>query len=317
MKRLARFQLLVVFVLAFSAILPANLLGQEKSNKPVISASDDEGIQLGVSMVSLSVTVVDQSGNFVVGLNQNNFEVYEDKIKQDLVGFALDDAPLSVGIIFDLSGSMENKIRGSHDALKSFTRVCRDDDNIFLLGFNRKVSLLRDYTSDDGAILSSVLGAKAHGTTALYDAVYMGLEKAKQGRNARKVLLVISDGEDNSSRYTLREIKRLAQESDVVVYSIGIMDSGNMTPLDMEGADALNQLAEITGGKAFFPGTLDDLEAVTTYIALELRSQYNISFIPSNLARDGKWRSLKVRVHGPKSSALNVRARNGYFAIRS
>jgi Ca-activated chloride channel family protein len=197
-------------------------------------------------------------------------------------------------------------------------RICRDDDNIFVLGFNNHLELLRDYTSDDGQVLSSVLAAEAKGKTALYDAVYVGLEKAKQGRNARKVLLVISDGQDNSSRYTLREIERLARESDVMVYSIGIMDSsGVSSALDLEGADALNRLADITGGQAFFPGTLDSLESVCTYIALELRSQYNISFVPSNGARDGKWRSVKVRVNSTqKASMLNVRSRTGYFAMR-
>jgi Ca-activated chloride channel family protein len=313
MKHVARGRMIVSLVLLCSIAIPVNLFGQGQTKKTI----DDDVIQLGVAMVSLSVTVVDRSGNFVVGLNENNFEIYEDKIKQSVVNFALDDAPLSVGVIFDLSGSMKSKIRGSHDALQSFMRICRDDDNIFVLGFNNHIQLLRDYTSDDGQVLSSVLGAEAKGQTALYDAVYMGLEKAKQGRNARKVLLVISDGQDNSSRYTLREIERLAKESDVMVYSIGIMDSGNNTSLDLEGADALNRLADITGGQAFFPGSLDQLESVCTYIALELRSQYNLSFVPTNGTRDGKWRSVKVRVNATqKSSALNVRARNGYFAMR-
>ena len=220
MKRLALCKLVTVFLVFCSLVIPANLLGQTKSAK-----SDDNMVQLGVAMVSLNVTVVDHNGNFVVGLNQNNFEVYEDKIKQDVVNFTLDDAPLSVGIIFDLSGSMKSKIRGAHDSLRSFTHICRDDDNIFVLGFNNHVQLLRDYTSDDGEVLSSVLGAEPKGLTALYDAVYMGMEKAKQGRNARKVLLVISDGQDNDSRYTLREIERFAKESDVLIYSIGIIDS--------------------------------------------------------------------------------------------
>jgi len=313
MKHVAHGRLVVVLVLICSITVSTNLFGQTKSNK----SGNDDVIKLGVAMVSLSVTVIDRTGNFVVGLNQDNFEIYEDKIKQNVVNFTLEDAPLSVGIIFDLSGSMKNKIRGSHDALKSFTRICRDDDNIFVLGFNNHIQLLRDYTSDDGEVLSSVLGAQAEGRTALYDAVYMGLEKAKQGRNARKVLLVISDGQDNNSRYTLKEIERLAKESDVTVYSIGIMESSGNTALDLEGADALNRLADITGGQAFFPGTLDSLEAVCTYIALELRSQYNLSFVPTNGARDGKWRSVKVRVNATqKSSTLNVRSRTGYFGMR-
>lgn len=302
----------------FSAIGVAADSGGKGSSGAASGANGaDDVVRLGVDVVSLNITVVDATGKFIRGLGQDAFDVYEDKVRQRITYFSREDAPVSLGVVFDRSGSMKEKIASAHAAIKEFLAVCRDDDDIFTLGFNQEPKLLHDYTSDDGSILNSIATLQPNGRTAVIDGIFVSLAKLREGRHARRALLLISDGQDNSSRYTMNELKDAVMESDVQIYCIGVAAmNGLQNDTDREGFDMLAELAELTGGKAFYPRTPAELEAVCSYIALTLRSQYSLGYESTNLARDGKWRDVRVRVHVPNwISSAAVRCRTGYYAL--
>ena len=277
----------------------------------------DDRIKLSTELVSLPVTVTDSYNRLVTGLDSHHFEVYEDKVKQDISFFSDDDAPVSLGIIFDVSGSMKGKLDRARDALKAFIQTSHTDDDFFLVGFNQRANLVAEFT--DGDTLSNKLTlVDPKGQTALYDAAYLGIEKVKQGRHNRHAMLLISDGQDNSSRYTYGELRKLLKEAGVQIYCIGIVEMGGGAggTLDMQGQAVLEEIAQVTGGKAFFPRSAAELEDATTRIALELRHQYSIGYNPTNVKRDGQWHKIKVSVKGPKGlSNLKVQHKEGYYAV--
>src|SRR5262249_1554682 len=261
----------------------------------------DKGIIIPTEVVSLTVTVTDPYNRLVTGLDKQHFEIFEDKIKQEIRFFNDDDSPVSLGIIFDVSGSMKGKLDRAREALRAFIQTSHSDDDFFLVGFNQRANLLAEFT--DGETLANKLTlVDARGQTALYDAAYLGIEKVKQGRHNRHALLMISDGQDNSSRYTYGELRKLLKEAGVQIYSIGIVEMGGGAggTLDMQGQAILEEIAQVTGGKAFFPRSAAELEDATTRIALELRHQYSIGYEPTNVKRDGQWHKIKVSVKGPK-----------------
>jgi Ca-activated chloride channel family protein len=267
-------------------------------------------------LVSLAVTVTDGSDRLVTGLERGNFEVFEDKVKQDISHFSFDDAPVNLGIIFDVSGSMKGKVERARDALKAFIQTSHSDDDFFLVGFNQRANLLAEFTDGDSLINKLNLIAPT-GQTALYDATYIGVEKVKQGRHNRHALLLISDGQDNSSRYTYGELRKRLKEASVQIYCVGITEIGGAAggTLDMQGQAMLEEIAQTTGGRAFFPRSAAELEEITTRIALELRHQYSIGYSPTNVNRDGQWHKIKVRVNAPKGwSNLKVKHKEGYYA---
>src|SRR5215470_10077178 len=268
-------------------------------------------------LVSLTVTVTDSLNRLVSGLDRRHFEVYEDKVKQEISFFSDDDAPVNLGIVFDLSGSMKGKLDRARDALKAFIQTSHSDDDFFLVGFNQRANLLAEFT--DGESLTNKLTlVDPKGQTALYDAAYLGIEKVKQGRHNRNAMLLISDGQDNSSRYTYSELRKVLKEAGVQIYCIGIVEVGGAAggTLDMQGQAILEEIAQTTGGKAFFPRSAAELEDATTRIALELRHQYSIGYNPTNVKRDGQWHKIKVNVKGPKGlSNLKVQHKEGYYAV--
>jgi Ca-activated chloride channel family protein len=284
---------------------------------PSGNQGDQERIRDHTDLVSLPVTVTDAYNRLVTGLDRNHFEVYEDKVKQEISFFSDDDAPVNLGIVFDVSGSMKGKLDRARDALKAFIQTSHSDDDFFLVGFNQRANLLAEFT--DGDSLSNKLTlVNPTGQTALYDAAYLGIEKAKQGRHNRHALLLISDGQDNSSRYTYGELRKLLKEAGVQIYCIGIVEIGGGAggSLDMQGQAILEEIAQTTGGKAFFPRSGAELEDATTRIALELRHQYSIGYNPTNVKRDGQWHKIKVNVKGPKGlSNLKVQHKEGYYAV--
>jgi Ca-activated chloride channel family protein len=277
----------------------------------------DGPLRIGTDLVSLTVTVTDAYNRLVTGLDKQHFEVFEDKVKQDISFFNDDDAPVNMGIIFDVSGSMKGKLDRARDALKAFIQTSHSDDDFFLVGFNQRANLLAEFT--DGDTLSNKLTlVDPKGQTALYDAAYLGIEKVKQGRHNRHAILLISDGQDNSSRYTYGELRKLLKEAGVQIYCIGIVEMGGGAggTLDMQGQAILEEISQVTGGKAFFPRSAAELEDATTRIALELRHQYSIGYNPTNVKRDGQWHKIKVSVKGPKGlSNLRVQHKEGYYAI--
>lgn len=278
---------------------------------------DQDRLIFPTDLVSLPVTVTDAYNRLVTGLAVQNFEVFEDKVKQEISFFSDDDAPVNMGIIFDVSGSMKGKLDRARDALKAFIETSHSDDDFFLVGFNQRANLLAEFTDGD-SLTNKLTLVDPKGQTALYDAAYLGIEKVKQGRHSRHAILLISDGQDNSSRYTYGELRKLLKEAGVQIYCIGIVELSGAAggTLDMQGQAILEEIAQTTGGKAFFPRSAAELEDATTRIALELRHQYSIGYTPTNARRDGQWHKIKVNVKGPKGlTNLKVQHKEGYYGV--
>jgi Ca-activated chloride channel family protein len=277
---------------------------------------DKNVIRQRTSLVVVNVSVTDKQFRQISGLNKYHFEIFEDKVRQEIEFFSDEDRPASVGIIFDLSGSMNNKMSRAREAIKAFIDTCHNQDDFFLVGFNERASLLAEI-SDGRSVLDRLAMAEPRGQTALYDAAYLGVEKVKEGRHDKRALLIVSDGQDNASRYNYGELRKLLKEADVQVYCIGILEEGADagSVLDRQGQLILEELARTTGGMAFFPSSYGELEDSVTRIALTLRHQYSIGYVPFNEQRDGKWRKIKVRINAPKGlPSLVVRAKEGYYA---
>jgi Ca-activated chloride channel homolog len=281
------------------------------------AGQDEKSIIIDTELVSFTVTVTDPNARLVTGLDKQHFEIYEDKVKQVITFFNDEDVPVSMGIIFDVSGSMKGKIDRAREALKAFIQTSHNEDDFFLVGFNQRANLLAEFTDGD-TITNKFTLVDPRGQTALYDAAYLGIEKVKQGRHTKRAILLISDGQDNSSRYTYGELRKLLKEAGVQIYCIGIVELGGGSggTLDLQGQSILEEIAQTTGGKAFFPRSAAELEDATTRIALELRHQYSIGYTPTNVKRDGQWHKLKVQVKPPRGlPQLRVQHKEGYYAV--
>ncbi|MFN2531962.1 MAG: VWA domain-containing protein [Pyrinomonadaceae bacterium] len=286
--------------------------------KPKLGTELDGPVVVNTDLITLTVTVTDTYGRYVSGLNKNAFSLYDDKQQQEITFFSDDDSPVSVGVIFDLSGSMSgDKIKRARDALSKFIQTSHDSDEYFLIAFNSRAQLLLDKTRDGNSVLDKLTFVETKNQTALYDACYLGVEKVQRGAHPKRALLLISDGQDNDSRYTFNELRKLLKESDVVLYAIGILsgtDAGSS--LGMEGQNILDELAGVSGGKAFFPRSAAEMDDIFEQIALELRHQYSIGYKPENFTNDGKWHRIKVKVTPPRGlPRLFVRSKEGYYAI--
>src|SRR6185295_4894371 len=250
-------------------------------------------IRVESTLVLIPATVTDPLNRFVTGLERENFRLFEDKIEQSVTHFASEDAPLSVGLVFDTSGSMGSKLDKSRQAVAQFFKTANPQDEFFLIQFNDRPELVVDLTTRLEEIQNRLTFTQSKGRTALLDAVYMALHKMRKAKNARKALLIISDGGDNSSRYTESEIKKLVQEADVQIYAIGIfelMGNRGRTPEELSGPSLLSELAEQTGGRHFPVDNLNELPDVAAKIGIELRNQYLLGYTPTNPQRDGKYR---------------------------
>jgi Ca-activated chloride channel family protein len=305
------------FILAFLlSVAPQTSLAQQKLNagafSPPATGRDDGRITISTHLVSLAVTVTDKTGRHVDGLDRADFAVYEDDVRQEISFFSDRDAPASVSVVFDVSGSMSGeKIIRARDALARFIQTSHPEDEYSLIGFSGSAELLLDRTRDSEALLAHFASLNPHGSTALYDAVSLGIEALADSRYAKRALIVVSDGEDNKSRATLSQVKRKSLESGVTIYTILI---GPSLPRSNGGA-VMDQLASAAGGKSFFPGNAEAMSEAFERIALELRRQYSIGYAPANAIGDGRWRRLKVAVTPPAGSPqLAVRSRKGYYA---
>jgi Ca-activated chloride channel family protein len=286
--------------------------------QPQLTVDSDKPVIINSDLITLTVTVTDMYGRFVTGLGKQAFSVFDDKSQQEISFFSDEDAPVSLGVIFDVSGSMSGeKILRAREALSRFIDTSHTSDEYFLIGFNNRAQLLLDKTRNSDALLDKLTFVQTKGQTALYDAAYLGVEKVTRGTHQKRAVLLISDGQDNSSRYTFSELRRLLKESDVIIYSIGIVDGNdNNNTLGMTGRAILEELAGVSGGKAFFPGTTAEMNDTFERIALELRTQYSIGYRPSNFVNDGKWHKIKVKVQPPRGfPRLFVRGREGYYSV--
>ena len=271
--------------------------------------------QVDVNMVLVPVTITDPMNRLVTGLEKDNFQLYEANQAQQIKTFSSEDAPLSLGVIFDMSGSMSNKIDKSKEAVVEFFKTANPQDEFFLIAFNDKPEVVADFTNSIEDIQGKLVYTVPKGRTALLDAIYMGMNKMKQATHSKKALLVISDGGDNRSRYTDSEIRSMVKEADVQIYSIGIFDNSPATQEERYGPYLLNEICEVTGGRLFRIDDPNELSDVATKIGIELRNQYVLGYRPTNPARDGKWRKIKVKLIPPKGlPPLNVHAKTGYYA---
>ena len=252
---------------------------------------------------------------FVTGLEKEHFQLFEDKVEQTISHFSSEDAPTSIGLLFDVSSSMGDKIARAKDAAVAFLKTSNPDDEFYLLTFADQPSLDEEFTSDVSQIQNRLVYKGAKGSTTLYDAVYLGLEKMKQAHHPKKAMLLITDGEDTRSRYSLVNVRHAVKESDVQIYAIGIVSSYYSDfAQGRSGRSVLEEMTEVTGGKAYFPNSVYELEDICTKIAVELKNQYVLGYASSNPSRDGRWRKIKVKLNAPRGlPALSVRSKTGYY----
>jgi Ca-activated chloride channel family protein len=289
-----------------------------KPDQTQLQKPRDGRITLSTDVVSVTVSLTDPYGRFVTGLGKDHFEVFDDKVQQPIVHFTDEDAPVSLGIVYDVSGSMKERIKRSIRALRRFIATSHNDDDFFLIAFNDRARLAEDFTTSGDRILSHLMFVNPHGSTALYDAVYLAVEKAQQGRHPRKAILIISDGQDNNSRYTYKELRNRVKEADVQIYAIGITDPASDELVGF-GRSALEEITRVTGGRAYFPNAYNEPELVETCtrIALELRHQYSIGFYPTDVTSDAKWHKVQVKVIPPRGLGhLSLSYKGGYQSFR-
>jgi Ca-activated chloride channel family protein len=272
-------------------------------------------MKVDVSLVLIPVTITDPMNRLVTGLDKENFQIFENKDPQELKSFSSEDAPVSIGVIFDMSGSMSSKIERAREAVIEFFKTANPQDEFFMIAFADKPEEVSDFTSSVEDIQGKLVYTVPKGRTALLDGIYLGVSKMRQAKYPKKALLIISDGGDNHSRYTEGEIKSTVREADVMIYAIGIYDHNMATPEEASGPALLSDITEITGGRAFTIDNPNDLGDVATKIGIELRNQYVLGYRPKNPGHDGKWRKIKVKLIPPKGlPPLRVFAKTGYYA---
>lgn len=305
------------------------LLGEEKAKVSIeprpsreadlqLERNPRANIRVDTNLVLINVTVTDPLNRFVTGLEREHFKLFEDKNEQKLLTFASEDAPLSIGLVFDASGSMGSKLNKSRQAVAQFFRTANPEDEFFLVQFNDRPELTQDFTTQLEEIQSRLMFTQPKGRTALLDGVYMALHTMKKARNPRKALLIISDGGDNSSRYTEGEIKNLVREADVQIYAIGIFEpvsARGRTAEELAGPGLLSEISEQTGGRHFPIENLNELPDVAAKIGIELRNQYILGYTSTNQERDGKYRKVQVKLVQPRGlPPLRAAFRQGYYA---
>jgi len=272
-------------------------------------------MKVQVDMVLVPVTITDPLNRLVTGLDRENFNLFEGKDQQEIKTFSSEDAPVSIGVIFDMSGSMSSKIERAREAVIEFFKTANQQDEFFMIAFSDRPEELSDFTSSVDDIQGRLLYTIPKGRTALLDAIYLGVTKMRQAKYPKKALLIISDGGDNHSRYTEGEIRSMVKEADILIYAIGIYDHYFPTEEERLGPALLSDVTELTGGRAFTIDNPNDLADVSTKIGIELRNQYVIGYRPKNPAHDGKWRKIRVKLLPPKGlPPLKVYAKTGYYA---
>lgn len=275
-------------------------------------------IRIDTTLVLIPVAVTDPMSRFVTGLDKENFKLFEDKVEQDITQFSSEDAPLSVGIVFDTSGSMGAKLQKSRQAVAQFMKTANPQDEFFLIQFNDRPELVQGFTKETEEVQNRLTFTQARGRTALLDGVYLAMAEMKKAHNPRKAILIISDGGDNSSRYTETEVKNAVREADVQIYAIGIFEpiaARGRTAEEMGGPGLLSEISEQTGGRHFAVDNLAELPDVAAKIGIELRNEYVLGYSPKNEARDGKYRRVEVKlVKTAGLPRLRAMYRTGYYA---
>ncbi len=299
----------------------AQVPGPERPNAPPEqpAARPGQPIQLNVELALVNVTVTDPFNRLVTGLDKEYFRAFEDGIEQEVVHFSSEDVPVSIGVIFDMSGSMSNKVDKARQAVVQFFRTANPQDEFFMVSFNDRAELVSPFTTSVEEIQNRMMYTSSGGRTALFDGIYLGLSQMRGARYGKKALLVVSDGGDNHSRYTETDVRNFLREADCQLYAIGVYDSNDMGRSREEryGPTLLAELADMSGGRSFPVSRLNDLPDIATKIGMELRNQYLLGYKPSNTQHDGTWRRIRIRLAPPKGlrlPPLNVNAKTGYYA---
>ncbi len=275
-------------------------------------------IRVDTNLVVVPVTVTDSANRFVLGLEKQDFRVFEGDAEQKVTHFSGEDAPLSVGLLVDTSGSMGLKIDTSRTAVTELLKTLNTEDEAFLVEFNDRASVVQGLTNRMEEVQDKLKSLRPDGLTALLDAINLGLDEMKKAKNPRKALVVISDGGDNSSHYSQQQIKDLVREADVQLYAMGVFEPvlfPSMSKEEVSGPVLLSQISEQTGGRAFAASESSQLPMIAEKIAIELHNQYVVAYAPSNQDRDGKYRAITLKLRQPKGLGdLKARWRLGYYA---
>jgi Ca-activated chloride channel family protein len=275
-------------------------------------------LHVDVDLALVNVVVTDPYNRLVTGLDPDNFRIFEDNVEQEIITFSSEDIPISIGVIFDCSGSMSNKLGKAREAAIEFFKTANPEDEFFLVSFNDRAQLTSSFTNSVEDLQSRLMFTSSKGRTALLDAIYLGLSQMRGAHNAKRALLILSDGGDNHSRYQESDIKRLVKEADTQLYAIGIFDPlgyRSRTFEELNGPSLLGEITEMTGGRAFAVDNLDELPDIAAKIGLELRNQYVLGYRPSNKAHDGRWRKIKIKLRAPRGlPPLTVYSKTGYYA---
>jgi Ca-activated chloride channel family protein len=275
-------------------------------------------LHVDVELTLLNVVVTDPYNRLVTGLDPDNFRVFEDKVEQEIITFSSEDVPISIGVIFDCSGSMSNKLGKAREAAVEFLKTANPEDEFFLVSFNERADLTSSFTNSVEDLQSRLLLTAPKGRTALLDAIYLGLSQMRDAHYGKRALLILSDGGDNHSRYQENDIKRLVKEADTQLYAIGIYDpleDRGRTFEELNGPSLLSEITEMTGGRVFAVENLNELPDIATKISLELRNQYVLGYRSSNKAHDGRWRKVKIKMRAPRGlPPLIVHSKTGYYS---
>lgn len=291
---------------------------QPPKQSPDSQIKQGDEIKVEVNMALVNVTVTDPLDRLVTGLEKENFRVYEDGVEQEVVTMSTEDVPVSIGLIFDMSGSMSDKVEKARQAAVQFMQTANPLDQFFLVSFNDEAELSSGFTSSVQELQNRMMFTQAKGRTALLDAIYLGLSQMRGAHNAKRALLIISDGGDNHSRYNETDVKNYLKEADCQLYAIGIYDPigiRSRTGEELNGPSLLDEMTEMTGGRAFPADNISQLPDIAAKIGMELRNQYVLGYRPSNMQHNGAWRKIKVKLRPPKGlPPLNVYAKTGYYA---
>ena len=287
-------------------VIPSNLV------KP------SQVLHVDVELTLLNVVVTDPYNRLVMGLDPDNFRVFEDKVEQEIITFSSEDVPISIGVIFDCSRSMSNKLGKAREAAVEFLKTANPEDEFFLVSFNERAELTSSFTNSVEDLQSRMMLTVPKGRTALLDAIYLGLSQMRGAHYAKRALLILSDGGDNHSRYQENDIKRLVKEADTQLYAIGIFDpleDRGRTFEELNGPSLLSEITEMTGGRVFAVENFNELPDIATKISLELRNQYVLGYRSSNKAHDGRWRKVKIKMRAPRGlPPLMVHSKTGYYS---
>jgi len=310
----------ILLVCLFSVVL----LAQDKPQQPQKSDKDNYTLSVETLEVQLPISVLDKEGRPLNGLTKDQFQIFEDKAPQTIKTFRHEDIPLSLGLIIDNSGSMRNKRERVNSAALSFVRESNPDDETFIVNFDDSAYLEQDFTGSIGDLVDALDNIDARGETALYDAIYLSSDHVKSGHKDKKALLLITDGEDNVSKYGINKVIEGLKQSKVTLYCIGLLEEDDQRgglfkkPPSKKAKEDLQKFAAITGGQAFFPKNIDEVEDLVKVIAHDLRNHYTVTYTPSNAKLDGSYREITVKVIPPKNSGkITWHTKQGYYAPKA